>query len=64
MCYSTNNTVDPKTEVTYNESLPYGRNGYRTNCNNIPVNMILWLFVPAGISFFMQEFSKIPCCES
>ena len=51
MCYSTNTTVDLKMEVTYNESLPYGKNGYRTNCKNIPVNMLLCLnFVPAGIS--------------
>lgn len=37
MCYSTNNLVNPKTEVTYDESLPYGTNGYRTDCNHIQV---------------------------
>ena len=37
MCYSTNNTVNPETEVTYDEKLPYGTNGYRTNCNHIQV---------------------------
>ena len=39
MCYSTNNAVNPKAEVTYDEMLPYGTNGYRTDCNNIPVNL-------------------------
>ena len=40
MCYSTDNLVSPKTEVTYNENLPYGTNGYRTDCNNIEVNRL------------------------
>ena len=40
MCYSTDNLVNPKTEVTYDENLPYGTNGYRTDCNNIQVNAI------------------------
>ena len=40
MCYSTNNVVKPKVEVTYDQMLPYGTNGYRADCNNIPVNMI------------------------
>ena len=38
MCYSTDNLVNPKTEVTYDENLPYGSDGYRTDCNNIEVN--------------------------
>ena len=38
MCYTTNNLVRLTTEVTYNESLPYGTNSYRTDCNNIQVN--------------------------
>ena len=37
MCYSTNNKAKPKTETTYDENAPYPRNGYRTDCNNIPV---------------------------
>lgn len=37
MCYSTNNSVNPKKEVTYNERRLYGTNGYRTNCNHIQV---------------------------
>ena len=37
MCYSTDDKVNPKTEVTYEENFPYGTNGYRTDCNYIPV---------------------------
>jgi len=37
MCYTTNYLVRLTTEVTYDESLPYGTNGYRTDCNNIQV---------------------------
>lgn len=40
MCYSTDNLVRPQTEVTYDENLPYGTNGYRTDCNNIEVNSV------------------------
>ena len=38
MCYSTDDKVNLKTEVTYDENLPYGTNGYRTDCNYIQVN--------------------------
>ena len=40
MCYSTDDLVNPKTEVTYDENLPYGTDGYRTDCNNIEVNVL------------------------
>ena len=40
MCYTTDNLVNLKTEVTYDENLPYGANGYRTDCNNIQVNSV------------------------
>ena len=39
MCYSTDHLVNPKTEVTYDENLPYGTNGYRTDCNNVKVTV-------------------------
>ena len=39
MCYTTDEKVNPRTEVTYDERLPYGKNGYRTNCNNIEVSL-------------------------
>ena len=38
MCYTTDEYVKPKTEVTYSAQFPYGSDGYRTNCNNIPVS--------------------------
>ena len=39
MCYSTDEYVKPETEVTYSTQFPYGSDGYRTNCNNIPVSL-------------------------
>ena len=38
MCYTTVDKAKPKTEVTYNAQSRYGTDGYRTNCNNIPVS--------------------------
>ena len=32
--------VRPKSEVTYNAQFPYGSDGYRTDCNNIPVSLL------------------------
>ena len=40
MCYTTDEYAKPSSEVMYNSKLPYGTDGYRTNCNNIPVS---WL---------------------
>jgi len=40
MCYTTDEYVKPKTEVTYSAQFPYGSDGYRTNCNNIPVQSL------------------------
>ena len=37
MCYTTDEYADPKDETTYEEKLPYGTDGYRTNCNDIEV---------------------------
>ncbi|KAL9955234.1 hypothetical protein ACROYT_G036527 [Oculina patagonica] len=52
MCYSTNNIVNPKAEVTYDASLPYGTNGYRTDCNNIPFREILFVDEATGQKAF------------
>ena len=38
MCYTTDEFTKPKTEITYNPELPYGTDGYRTNCNQIKVS--------------------------
>ena len=40
MCYTTDEYVRPKTEFAYNAQFPYGSDGYRTNCNNIPVSLL------------------------
>ena len=39
MCYTTDEYVKPKTEVTYSAQFPYGSDGYRSDCNNIPVSL-------------------------
>ena len=40
MCYTTDEYVRPKSEVTYNAQFPYGSDGYRTDFNNIPVSLL------------------------
>ena len=40
MCYTTDEYVDIKREVS--SEITYGGNGYRANCNDIPVND--WIF--------------------
>ena len=37
MCYTTDDTVNPRTETTHEPADPYASNGYRANCNNIRV---------------------------
>ena len=37
----TDEYVRPKSEVTYNAQFPYGSDGYRTDCNNIPVSLLV-----------------------
>ena len=44
MCYTTDEYVKPRTEVTYSAQFPYGSDGYRTDCNNIPVSIAIVLF--------------------
>nr|XP_058957075.1 uncharacterized protein LOC131784294 [Pocillopora verrucosa] len=43
MCYSTDDLADPKTQVTYDENYPYGADGYRTDCNNVQFQEILFV---------------------
>ncbi|CAH3141052.1 unnamed protein product [Porites evermanni] len=43
MCYTTDEFTKPKTEVTYNPELPYGTDGYRTNCNQIKFSEIIFI---------------------
>ena len=39
MCYTTDDLVNMKTEVSYNPARPCGVNGYRSNCNDVEVRM-------------------------
>ena len=54
MCYTTDEYVRPKTEVTYNAQFPYGSDGYRTDCNNIPVSLLVDI---------NDHATDIPFCE-
>ncbi|KAL9973365.1 hypothetical protein ACROYT_G019815 [Oculina patagonica] len=59
MCYSTDNLVKLTEEVTYDENLPYGTNGYRTDCNNIQFQQILFVDETTGDkAFFSNMFSS------
>ena len=48
MCYTTDNHVNTKAEIS--SKFPYGTDGYRTNCNNIPVRTIKGI-----ISFYLRK---------
>jgi len=50
MCYTTADKAKPRTEVTYNPQLLYGSDGYRTNCNNIPVSQLIIPFTKSSCS--------------
>ncbi|XP_078369767.1 uncharacterized protein LOC144653602 [Oculina patagonica] len=59
MCYSTDNLVKLTAEVTYDENLPYGTNGYRTDCNNIQFREILFVDeATADKAFFTHKLSS------
>jgi len=55
MCYTTDEYVKPKTEVTYNPNYPYGSAGYRTNCNNIPFQEIIFVDHQTGEKMFFKR---------
>ncbi|CAH3021753.1 unnamed protein product, partial [Porites evermanni] len=61
MCYTTDGVVIPRTEVTYDSNLPYGENGYRTDCNNIEFREILFVDETTGqqASFTYEENSML-----
>ncbi|KAL9973368.1 hypothetical protein ACROYT_G019819 [Oculina patagonica] len=59
MCYSTDDLVKLTAEVTYDENLPYGTNGYRTDCNNIQFREILFVDETTGDkAFFTYKLSS------
>ncbi|EDO47183.1 predicted protein [Nematostella vectensis] len=42
MCYTSDDKADPRREVTYDPAHPYGMDGYRTNCNPLEFNEIVF----------------------
>ncbi|KAL9972060.1 hypothetical protein ACROYT_G018299 [Oculina patagonica] len=59
MCYTTDEYVKPKSEVTYSAQFPYGSDGYRTNCNNIPFTEIIFIDHQTGNkAYFKRQASQ------
>ncbi|KAL9972050.1 hypothetical protein ACROYT_G018289 [Oculina patagonica] len=55
MCYTTDEYVKPKTEVTYSAQFPYGSDGYRTNCNNISFTEIVFVDHQTGSKAYFKR---------
>lgn len=60
MCYTTDDYVKPKTQVTYNTQFPYGSDGYRTDCNNIPFTEVLFVDHQTGNKTYFKRQTKQP----
>ncbi|XP_074621447.1 uncharacterized protein LOC141879975 [Acropora palmata] len=60
MCYTTDKYAKPKSEVTYNPVFPYGVDGYRTNCNNIPFTEIMFTDHQTGSKVYFKRKSNLP----
>jgi len=60
MCYTTDDKVKPRTEVTYSSKFPYGTDGYRTNCNNIPFTEIIFIDHQTGSKTYFKRKSNLP----
>ncbi|XP_015749729.1 PREDICTED: uncharacterized protein LOC107329563 [Acropora digitifera] len=58
MCYTTDEYAKPRTEVTYSSKTPYGNDGYRTNCNNIPFTEIMFVDHQAGKKVYFKRKLK------
>jgi len=59
MCYTTDDEAKPRTEVTYNSAFPYGNDGYRTNCNNIPFTEIIFIDHQTGNKAYFKRNSSL-----
>ncbi|XP_073235850.1 uncharacterized protein [Porites lutea] len=59
MCYSTDEYAKPKSEVAYSTQFPYGKDGYRTNCNNIPFSEIIFLDHQTGNKAYFKRRSRL-----
>ncbi|XP_029191349.1 uncharacterized protein LOC114957933 [Acropora millepora] len=60
MCYTTDEYAKPRTEVTYSSKAPYGNDGYRTNCNNIPFTEIMFVDHQTGNKVYFKRKSNLP----
>ncbi|KAK2563142.1 hypothetical protein P5673_013486 [Acropora cervicornis] len=60
MCYTTDEYAKPRTEVTYSSKAPYGNDGYRTNCNNIPFTEIMFVDHQTGKKVYFKRKSNLP----
>jgi len=60
MCYTTDEYVKPRTEVTYSSKFPYGSDGYRTNCNNIPFTEIIFIDHHTGNKAYFKRKTNLP----
>jgi len=59
MCYTTDDKAKPKTEVTYSAQIPYGTDGYRTNCNNIPFTEIIFIDHQSGNKAYFKRRTHV-----
>ena len=66
MCYTTNDKADPADATTYNPANQYGTNGYRSNCNNIPVRTVIsvWVWVWVWLWVWVSVCCVVQCCAS
>ncbi|XP_078370821.1 uncharacterized protein LOC144654536 [Oculina patagonica] len=55
MCYTTDEYVKPRTEVTYSAQFPHGTDGYRTDCNNIPFTEIIFIDHQTGAKVYFKR---------
>lgn len=60
MCYTTDEYAKPRREVTYSSKTPYGNDGYRTNCNNIPFTEIMFVDHQTGNKVYFKRKSNLP----
>ncbi|XP_067040186.1 uncharacterized protein [Acropora muricata] len=58
MCYTTDEYAKPRAEVTYSSKTPYGNDGYRTNCNNIPFTEIMFVDHQTGKKVYFKRKLK------
>jgi len=59
MCYTTDDKAKPRTEVMYSSKFPYGSDGYRTNCNNIPFTEIIFIDHQSGNKAYFKRKSNL-----